>query len=339
VDFKGGVNTETTKFYIDFCAKYGFEYFLFDDGWTDNNNILNVSKELNMNEISEYARKKNVGLMAWLLWSTFEKQMDEVFDLLEKWGFKGIKVDFMNRDDQLMVNFYEKVAAEAAKRKMVVDFHGAFKPAGLHRKYPNVLTCEGLIEFEYNGWTSQDTPDHRNLLPYIRMFAGPMDYIPGTVNNATKNDFRMSGEYPMGQGTRAHFIALAVILESPMMMLPDSPSDYYREEETTLFLSKIPVVWDEIKVLEAKTGDYTVIARKSGSEWYIGAITDWTPRDFEIKLDFLGDGNYQMEYFEDGKNANLRATDYKRKTETVSKSTTHKISLASGGGWAARISK
>ena len=245
----------------------------------------------------------------------------------------------MNRDDQQMVNFYEKVASEAAKRKMIVDFHGAFKPAGLHRSYPNVLTCEGLIEFEYNGWTNNDTPDHHNLLPYIRMFAGPMDYIPGTVNNATKDDFRQSGEYPMGQGTRAHFIALAVILESPLMMLPDSPSDYYREDETTRFLSIIPVTWDEVKILEAKAGDYTILARRKGNSWYIGAITDWTPRDFELKFDFLGDGNYILKFIEDDLNTDKRATDYKLKSETITKSNIKTISLAAGGGWIARIIK
>ncbi|MCB0732905.1 MAG: glycoside hydrolase family 97 catalytic domain-containing protein, partial [Ignavibacteriae bacterium] len=182
-----------------------------------------------------------------------------------------------------------EVAEEAAKRKMVIDFHGAYKPAGLRRAFPNVLTFEALIEFEYNGWTDFVSPDHDNLLPYLRMVTGPMDYIPYTTHNAQKKNFRPVGDMPMGQGTRAHSIALSVILESPMRMLPDSPSDYYREEECTEFYSKIPVEWDDLKVLEAKIGDYTLLARRNGDDWYIGAITDWIPREFEINFDFLSD--------------------------------------------------
>lgn len=339
VDFKAGINTATARYFIDFCAENGFEYFLFDDGWTNNKNILEYNKDLDMEEISAYADTKNVGLMVWLMWSTFEKQMDEVFDMLEKWKVKGIKVDFMNRDDQKMVNFYHRVAAEASKRNMIVDFHGAYKPSGLRRMYPNVLTREALIEFEYNGWTEYDTPQHHNLLPYIRMLAGPMDYIPGTMNNATRANFRPVGNNPMGQGTRAHFIALCVILESPLMMLPDSPSDYNREKECTGFISKIPVEWDEIRVLGAELGEYTIIARRNGEEWYMGAITDWSPRDFILNFSFLGEGNYKMEYIEDGLNADIRAEDFKKQVATVDNTTLKNIHLAPGGGWVARIFK
>ena len=178
---------------------------------------------------------------------------------------------------------------------MVIDFHGAYKPTGLRRAYPNVLTREALIEFEYNGWTEHVTPDHDNLLPYIRMVTGPMDYIPFTTHNAQKKNFRPVGDMPMGQGTRAHSMALFIVLESPMQMLPDSPSDYYRERECTEFISKIPVEWDDIKVLDAKIGDYTIIARKKDDNWFIGAITDWEPREFEINFDFLSDEVYELE--------------------------------------------
>ncbi len=213
----------------------------------------------------------------------------------------------MNRDDQVMVEFYEAVAAKAAEKKMVVDFHGAYKPCGLRRKYPNVLTREALIEFEYNGWTNQDNPVHHNLLPYIRMFAGPMDYIPATLRNSTKDNFRAVGDYPMGQGTRAHSLALFVILNSPMTMLPDSPSDYTREKEFTDFLSKIPVLWDETRLLQGQIGKYTVVARRSGNEWYIGAVTDWTGRLLDLGTDFLEPGKYRLEAFADGINADKRA--------------------------------
>jgi len=338
-DFKAGINTETAKYFIDFAAEFGLEYFLFDDGWTDNIDILKVNPQLNMEEIAAYAKEKNVQLMVWLIWSALERQMDDVFAMLDKWGVGGIKVDFMNRDDQEMVNFYHKVAAEAAKRKMVVNFHGAYKPAGLRRAYPNVLTREALIEFEYNGVSDRANPEHHNLLPFIRMVSGPMDYIPATMNNAQRNDFRKNADHPMGLGTRAHAMALFVVLESPMQMLPDSPSDYYKERECMEFIAKIPVEWDETIVLDAKIGDYIMLAKRSGDEWSAAAITDWDARDFDLAFDFLDEGDYQIEYIRDGLNADLRAADYKKETGIINKNSTFRIKLAQGGGWLARIFK
>jgi alpha-glucosidase len=290
-----------------------------------------------MAEVTAYAKAKGVDVMLWMIWHTLEKQWDQAFDQFEKWGIKGIKVDFMNRDDQPMVRFYEKVAREAAERKMVVDFHGAYKPCGLRRKYPNVLTREALIEFEYNGWTNQDDPVHHNLLPYIRMFTGPMDYIPGTMRNSTKDNFRAVGDYPMGQGTRAHSMALFVILNSPMTMLPDSPSDYYREKECIDFLRKIPVEWDETRLLQGKIAKYTILARRAGNEWHIGAVTDWSGRNIVLETGFLEPGRYRMEAIEDGINANTRAEDYKRIVKDFQAGEVLNLKLASGGGWVARI--
>ncbi len=337
VDFKAGINTETAKYFIDFCAEHKFRYFLFDDGWSSGDDLLNPVQGLDMAEVTAYGRSKGVDIMLWVIWHTLEKQWNQAFSQFEKWGIKGIKVDFMNRDDQLMVQFYEKVAREAAARKMVVDFHGAYKPSGLSRKYPNVLTREALIEFEYNGWTNQDDPVHHNLLPYIRMFAGPMDYIPGTMRNSTKENFRAVGDYPMGQGTRAHSMALFVILNSPMTMLPDSPSDYYREKECTDFLAKIPVEWDDTKLLKGEIAKYTVLARRSGKEWHIGAITDWNERTIDLETGFLEPGRYRLEAIEDGINANKRAEDYKRVESDFQAGDVLKLRLASGGGWVARI--
>jgi len=286
-----------------------------------------------------YAKMKEVKVMVWAIWNTFLQQENEAWELFEKWGISGIKFDFMNRDDQLMVQFYHHVAKEAARRKMVIDFHGAYKPAGLRRTYPNVLTREALIEFEYNGWTKHDTPEHHNLLPYIRMVTGPMDYIPYTTHNATWKNFRSVGDMPMGQGSRAHSMALFVILESPMQMLPDSPSDYYREHECTEFISGIPTEWDDLKVLHAKVGEYTVLARKNGEDWYIGAVTDWKARSFELDLDFLNDARYTIEYIEDGPNADTRAMDYAKHSRPVTNTETLKINLAPGGGWIAKVIK
>jgi alpha-glucosidase len=337
VDFKAGINTETARYFIDFCAEHGFRYFLFDDGWSPEDNLLNTIPGLNMDEVTAYARSKGVDIMLWMVWHTLQKQWNQAFDQFAKWGIKGIKVDFMNRDDQPMVRFYESVAHEAAYRKLIVDFHGAYKPCGLSRKYPNVLTREALIEFEYNGWTNQDDPVHHNILPYIRMFAGPMDYIPATMRNSTKYNFRPVDDYPMGQGTRAHAIALFVILNSPLTMLPDSPSDYYREKECTDFLKKIPVEWDDTQLLKGKIAEYTVLARRSGSEWYIGAITNWNERAIDLKTTFLEPGKYRLEAIADGVNANKRAEDYIKVEMDFQSGDVLKLNLASGGGWVARI--
>ena len=337
VDFKAGINTATARYYIDFCAEHGFRYFLFDDGWCVNQDLLNPVPALNMPEVIAYAETKGVDIMVWVLWKSLAEQWDDAFRIFKKWGIKGIKIDFMNRDDQPMVEFYEAAARQAAEQKMIVDFHGAYKPCGLSRKYPNVLTREALIEFEYNGWTSHDNPEHHNLLPYIRMFTGPMDYIPATMRNSTKDNFRPIGDYPMGQGTRVHSMAMWFIVNSPLTMLPDSPSDYYREKECTDFISGLPVVWDETQLLKGKIGEYTVMARRLGKEWFIGAITNWDKRTLDLDTDFLGAGTYSLESFEDGINANSRAEDYRRKVSTFKAGDTLRLDLASGGGWVARI--
>jgi alpha-glucosidase len=337
VDFKAGINTETAKYFIDYCAEQGFRYFLFDDGWCAKEDLLHEVEGLDMAKVTAYAKTKGVDVMLWVFWQSLQRQWDEAFDLFEKWGVKGIKMDFMNRDDQQMVEFYEAVAKKAAEKEMVVNYHGAYKPSGLRRKYPNVLTREALIEFEYNGWTKEVSPAHDNILPYLRGFTGPMDYIPATMRNSTKDNFRPIGDYPMGQGTRAHAIALFVILNSPMTMLPDAPSDYKREKECTDFIAKIPVEWDETILLQGKIEKYTVMARRSGNNWFVGAITNWDPRNLELYTDFLPPGKYKLEAIHDGINANSRAEDYKRVEMEFNAGDQLTLNLASGGGWVARI--
>lgn len=337
VDFKADINTETAKYFIDFCAKYGITYYLFDDGWSDLGNILKIRPGLDMDLVMAYAKEKNVKIMLWLAASTLEKQMTEALDLYEKWGVAGIKVDFMNRDDQVMMNWYEKVLQETAKRHMVVNFHGTCKSTGLRRTYPNLLTQEGLIEFEFSGCSDWDNPDHHNTLPFLRNVAGPMDYIPGTFNNVVKKDFRIVGDFPMGMGTRAHSIAMAVTTTSPMQMIPDAPSDYEREPECARFLLGIPVVWDDTKVMEAKMGDYLIIQRWSDTECYVAATTDWTPRDFTLDFSFLPEGKFTLDLIRDGINAGIRAIDYKMETLKIDRNTRLPIHLAPGGGWVGRI--
>ena len=276
--------------------------------------------------------------MLWVTFALFDEQMDVALKQFQEWGIKGVKIDFMNRSDQEIVAFYRRAAEECAKYKMVIDFHGAYRPDGLRREYPNILTREALIEFEFNGWANADNPDHHCTLPFIRNVAGPMDYIPGTMNNATQKDFRPNGDKPMGQGTRAHSLAMAVIVESPMQMLSDAQPLYYRERECTEFLTRIPVEWDEIVPLDGAIGDYVALARRNGTMWYVAAITDWTPRTMEINFDFLYEGKtYKMEIMKDGVNADTCANDYIKEVTEVKKGDRIKISLASGGGWVAKI--
>lgn len=338
VDFKAGINTETAKYMIDFAADFGIRYFLFDDGWTYQEDLTRTIDGLDMPEVVRYATSKGVDVMLWVTYDLFDSQMDEALQKFDEWGIKGLKIDFMNRSDQEVVNFYWRAAEQTAKYKMVLDFHGAYRPDGLRRAYPNVLTREALVEFEQNGGTYKDNPDHHCTLPFIRNVAGPMDYIPGTMNNATKRNFRFNHDTPMGQGTRAHSIAMAVITESPMQMLPDPQSDYYREEECTRFLTQIPVEWDETVPLKGKVGDYVALARRNGDVWYAAAITDWTPRDMELTFDFLDEGKeYTIEIIKDGINADIRAIDYKKEINKIRKGDRLPLTMVSGGGWVAKI--
>ncbi len=337
VDFKSGVNTATYKYYIDFASRYGIDHIILDEGWSVPADLFQINPDMNIEELFAYAKGKNVGIIPWMLWNALDKDFDRALDQFEKWGAKGIKVDFMQRDDQKMVNYYEKVAKAAAEHHLLVDFHGAYKPTGLRRTYPNVLTREGVRGLEWNKWSKDITPTHDVTLPFIRMFAGPMDYTPGAMINATANDFRDIFNRPMSQGTRCHQLAMYVVFESPLQMLADCPSHYLKEPECMEFLSAVPTVWDETRVLNAKVNEYVTIARKHGDTWYVGAMTNWTPRDFEIDLSFLGADKYKMTSWADGINADRYASDYKKQTRTVTSAEKLKVHLAPGGGWAAML--
>ena len=337
VDFESGVNTATYKYYIDFASKYGIEYIILDEGWYDLKDLMKINPDVNMNELANYSKEKKVGLILWVTWKALDEKLEESLNQFEKWDIKGIKVDFMQRDDQLMVEYYEKIAKEAAKRKMLVDFHGSYKPAGLRRAYPNVITREGVRGLEQSKWGDWANPEMAVTLPFIRNVAGPMDYTPGAMINATKSNFNPVWSKPMSQGTRCHQLAMYIIYESPLQMLADNPSHYYQEPVVMEFLSVVPTVWDEIKVIEAKVGDYIVTARKSNNEWYLGGMTDWTSRDFEINLDFLGKDKYQATIYQDGVNAAKHAEDFKQIKKQVSSKDSFKIHLAPGGGFVARF--
>jgi alpha-glucosidase len=337
VDFKAGVNTQTYKYYIDFAAKYGLQYVVLDEGWYKLGNVLDVVPEINVEELVAYGKEKNVGIILWVVWKTLEDQLIPALDQYAKWGIKGIKVDFMQRDDQLVINFYHKVSRETAKRKMLVDFHGGQKPATMTRTWPNLISTEGVRGMEWSKWSADSEPEHNVTLPFTRMFLGPMDYTPGAMLNATKAAFAPIFNRPMALGTRCHQLAMYVVFESPLQMLADSPSNYLREPEAMEFLAAVPTEWDETKVLDARIADYVLVARRNGRDWYVGAMTDWTPRELEVDLSFLPEGGFTMEAYQDGVNADRFASDYKKMTGPVNKGMKLKIQLAPGGGWAARI--
>ena len=335
VDFKSGVNTQTYKYYIDFAARFGIEYIILDEGWYRLGNLFDVVPDMDVKELIDYGRKKDVGVILWVIWKTLDDQLIPALDQFEKWGVAGIKVDFMQRSDQEMVNYYWKVAEEAAKRKMLVDYHGAYKPSGLRRAYPNVITREGVKGLEHNKWSKDITSTHNLTLPFIRMVAGPMDYTPGAMTNAQPDNFNSVFSRPMSMGTRLHQIAMYVIFESPLQMMADTPSSYLKEKECTEFITKVPTTWDHTLVLEASVGEYIVLARKKADKWYIGAMTNENPREFTVDLSFLDESYYHAEIMEDGVNADRYAGDYRKTGQTVTKKDSLTVKMAPNGGWAA----
>ena len=337
VPFRAGVNTDTYKHYIDFAAENGLEYVILDEGWYKLGDLSAIVPAMDMDAVAAHAKAKNVGLIMWVVWKTFDQQMQATLDQFEKWGVKGIKVDFMQRDDQWMVNYYERVAREAARRRMVVDFHGAYKPTGLYRTYPNVLTSEGILGLEHNKWGTDATPDHDVTFPFIRMLAGPADYTPGGMLNATKADFKPVFNRPMTQGTRSHQVAMFVVFESPLQMLADAPANYRREPGSLSFIAGVPSTWDETRVLDARVGEYILVARRRDAEWWVGAMTNWTARDLNLDLAFLGSGAWSADIHRDGPNSDRAAVDYVREVQPVTAGQSLRIQLGPGGGWAARL--
>lgn len=340
VDFKSGLNTATYKYYIDFAAANNIEYVILDEGWTKTTTeILDFNPNIDVIELISYGKSKGVELILWVLWKPLDENLNTILETYKKWGVKGIKVDFMQRNDQYMVNSYERIAKECARLELIVDFHGAFKPSGLRRKYPNIINYEGVKGAENNKWSKSITPDHNLTIPFIRMAAGPMDYTPGSMINKLEKDYVISFENPASLGTRSHQVAMYVIYEAPIQMLCESPSIYYKEQETIDFITQIPTIWDETIVLKGAVGDYIAVARRKGDKWYVGAMTDWTSRELELDLSFLNEGNYKLDIFRDGANANRNPVDYKREIKEVTRNSKIIAKMASGGGWVAIISK
>ena len=340
VDFKSGLNTETYKYYIDFASKNNIEYIILDEGWTKSTTeILEFNPDIDVHELVKYGKEKDVDLILWVLWKPLDVNLEKILETYKSWGVKGIKVDFMQRNDQYMVNSYERIAKACAQLELIVDYHGAFKPSGMRRMYPNVVNYEGVKGGENNKWSKEITPEHNVTLPFIRMAAGPMDYTPGAMSNAHEINHVISWDRPMSLGTRAHQVAMYVVYESPLQMLSESPSRYYKEQETVDFITQIPTTWDETIVLHGSIGHYIALARRKGDTWYLGSMTDSTPRELELDLSFLEEGDFSMKVYKDGINADKIAEDYKLEILEVNRNSNVSVQMASGGGWVAIIEK
>lgn len=339
VSFKAGLNTASYKYYIDFAKRFGFDRIMMDAGWSDNNNLFKINPDINMDTISAYAKKKGVGLSMWTLALTLDRQLDSALVQFKKWNVDFIMTDFMDRDDQKMVDFYYRIAKACADKKIMIMFHGAYPPKGFNRTYPNAITREGLLGSEFNIWSDRVSPEHDLTLPFTRMLAGSMDYEPGLLNNATEKQFRPIEGLPMSPGTRCHQLAMFIVYDSPMQIFSGNPSQATLEPAFTEFLAHLPTTWDDTRILDARVADYIVTARRKGNDWYIGGMTDWTPRDLTISLDFLDTGSYKMVMYQDGVNADHYAADYARMEKEITVNDTLRIHLAPGGGVAIHLKK
>lgn len=334
--FQSGMNKATLQHYVDFASEHGLEYVQIDEGWYVNRkgqiDITRSIPEVDVENLVRYGSERRVGLFLWLDWQHLESQIEAAFLLYQRWGIAGVKVDFMDRDDQLMVNFCQKVVEQAAEHRLLVNFHGAFKPDGSQRTWPNLITREAVLGLEWSRTSRRCNPEHEVTLPFTRMLAGPMDFTPGAFRNAAREQFVPRQTEPMAQGTRARQLAMYVIYESPLQMLVDYP-EAYRGETGIEFLQRVPTVWDETRVLQGEVGEHILVARRSGSQWFVGSMTDWNPRTVTFALQFLSAGQHLAEIYSDAGNPNS----VKFETRFVSKATLLTARLASGGGLAIRI--
>lgn len=341
VDFRAGINNDTYKFYIDFAAANGIEYVILDEGWAVNlqADLMQVIPEIDLPQLSQYAQERGVGLILWAGYYAFDRDMENVCKHYSEMGIKGFKVDFMDRDDQMMVQFHKRAAEMAAKYHLLIDFHGTYKPTGLSRAYPNVVNYEGVHGLEQLKWGKEDQVTYDVTVPFIRMAAGPMDYTQGAMRNASQANYRPVNSEGMSQGTRCRQLAEYVVFDSPLNMLCDSPMNYMKEPVCTKFIAECPVVWDESVAVNGEIGKYITLARRSGNIWYVGSLTGWDSRELTLDLGFLGEGKWTMEIFKDGVNADRAACDFKHESVAVPADRQVVVKMAPGGGWAARITR
>jgi alpha-glucosidase len=343
VDFTPGMNTATLKHYIEFASDSGFPYMLIDAGWAaptpgakegdyaDLADITHFNPNVDLPELLRYAKEKNVRIWLWSHWTSIDKYMDQAFPLFEQWGIAGVKIDFMNRDDQWMTDWYRRVIEKAAEHHLMIDYHGAFKPDGLRRTYPNLMTREGVMGKEFSKWSARVSPIHNTTLPFTRMLAGPMDYTPGAFRNTNRENFIGRNMMPMSLGTRAQELALYVVFESPLEMVSDYPEAYKGQREFD-FIKQVPTTWDEVHVIDGLPMKFISLARRSGANWYIGSLTNWDERDLKVPLDFLGEGKYVAEIYADATDAASNPTHTAITKRPVDKHTVLDVHMVSGGG-------
>jgi alpha-glucosidase len=335
-DGKPAFTTDNMKYYVDFASQSGFRYMMLDAGWAAGRDITKLNGKVDVPELVRYAATKHVKVWIWLYSESVMDQMKEAFPLYEKWGVAGIKIDFINRDDQKGIQFYYDVAREAAAHHLMVDFHGTHTPWGLERTYPNVMSYEGVLGMENNKVGRRDSPVDRSVFAFTRLIAGPIDYTPGGFNNATEDGFEPHNMSPMVMGTRAQQLALYVIYQTPFQMVSDSPQTY-AGQPSFQFIKDVPVSWDATHVLDGRPGEFTTIARKNGDEWYLGSMTNWTPRTLEVPLSFLGSGAYTAQIYEDAADAATNPKHVTIRKQTVHAAQTLTLHLAPGGGCAIRF--
>lgn len=352
VDFKAGMNTPTYEYFIDFASDNGIPYIIIDAGWSGTQadwkgeSLLSCTPDIDLEHLIAYGNERNVGIILWASWALTQKEKDIAFPHYAQMGIKGFKVDFLDRDDQAMVQSMWDIAKTAADNKLLLDLHG-MRPSGIQRAYPNIVNFEGVKGLENTKWAAMYGDVSRDdflrydvTIPYIRMMAGPMDYTPGAMTNKAQHYFRPVNDHPMSQGTRVHQMAMYIIYDAPLQMLADSPTAYMKNQECTDFIASVPTVWDETIGLGGQVGEYAAIARQKGDNWHVGVLNNWTPRDIEIDFSFLPSGiTYEAEIFTDGVNADKEGTDYKRQTIKVDSATLLPIHLAPGGGAAIRLAK
>lgn len=335
-DGKPAFTTATMKYYVDFAAKSGLPYMLVDAGWSAHNDVTKMNGRVDIPELVRYAAPKNVKIWIWMNYVEADAQMDEAFPLYEKWGVAGLKIDFVERDDQRGIDFYYRAAQKAAEHHLMLDFHGATKPTGLERTYPNVLGYEAVLGMEQSRAGDRDNPDHRLTIPFTRMLAGPMDYTPGGFDNVTRDEFVARTPQAMVMGTRAQQLAMYAVYEAPFQMVSDTPSAY-EDQPAFDFIKHSPATWDETRVLNGLPGEYITVARRSGDQWFLGSMTNWQARQIDLPLTFLGSGRYTAEIYADAEDADRYPKNVRVFKQVVDRTMHLTAKLAEGGGYAVRF--
>lgn len=342
VPFKAGINNDTYKYIIDFAADNGIEYIVLDEGWYDSstNDMLTCVPDIDLPALIEYGKKKNVGIVLWTIFNVLDSNLEEICSHYADMGVKGFKVDFLDRDDQQAVDMTYRIADAAARHNLLLDYHGYYKPTGINRTYPNILNFEGVFGMEEAKWTdpSTDMPRYDVTFPYIRMLAGPVDFTPGAMRNGTRKNWKAIYSQPMSMGTRCHQVATYIVYDSPFTMLADAQTNYLSERETLDFITSLPVDFDRTEIIDGRMGESIVTMRQAGDSFFVGGMTDWTPRDVNVNFAFLPEGRqYKATIMKDGVNADRIGEDYALETVTVDSRTVLPVHMASGGGFAMRI--